>query len=123
MPKTKVLFYREQDGSVPLLQWFEGLPAKCIARCQARLERLEQSGHELRRPEADYLEEGIYELRTRLGSVNYRLLYFFHGREAVVISHGLSKQQAKVPVSEIDLALRRKRDFETDPDKHTCRTT
>jgi hypothetical protein len=35
----------------------------------------------LRRPHADYLEDGIYELRWRNGTVQYRILYFFHGRE------------------------------------------
>ena len=36
-------------------------------------------GHELRRPKADFLRDGIYELRAREGRANYRVLYFFHG--------------------------------------------
>lgn len=40
--------------------------------------------------------------------MNYRMLYFFHGRAAVVISHGLSKQQAN-PEREIALTVKRKR--------------
>jgi hypothetical protein len=34
-------------------------------------------GHELRRPEADFLRDGIYELRASLGGVHHRILYFF----------------------------------------------
>ena len=64
-------------------------------------------GHELRRPEADFLRDGIYELRAALQGINYRVLYFFHGREAVVLS------------KEIEWAIARKRKFEAAPQKHT----
>jgi DNA-binding XRE family transcriptional regulator len=47
------------------------------AKCAVRIRRLADLGHELRRPEADLLRDGICELRARLGTVNYRILYFF----------------------------------------------
>ena len=75
-------------------------------------------GHELRRPEADLLRDGIYELRVGLSGVNYRMLYFFYGNKAVVISHGLTKERI-VPPKEIDLALERKNRFESDPEGHS----
>jgi len=77
-------------------------------------------GHELRRPEADLLRDGIYELRVRLGSVNYRLLYFFHGQTVSVIAHGLTKEAA-VPGADVNRALARKAAFITDPTAHTFR--
>jgi phage-related protein len=51
-----------------------------------RLDRLEELGHELRRPEVAYLRDGIYEVRAKHGGVSYRMLYFFHGRTAAVVS-------------------------------------
>jgi phage-related protein len=83
-----------------------------------RIERLRELGHELRRPEADLLRDGIHELRVRLQHVNYRILYFFHGNVAAVISHGIIKEDA-VPRAEIDLAIQRKNRFERDPERHT----
>ena len=74
MPQTKVVFYREADGTVPVLEWLDGLPPQAIAKCRVKLERLRELGHELRRPEADFLRDGIYELRTRFQKVNYRIL-------------------------------------------------
>ncbi len=65
--------------SSPFLDWFDGLPPKAQDKCRVRIERLRELGHELRRPEADYLRDGIYELRVKHQGVNYRLLYFFHG--------------------------------------------
>lgn len=91
---------------------------KAFFKCLARVERLEQLGHELRRPEADYLRDEIYELRARLGTVNYRLLYFFHGKIAAVLACGLTKEGA-VPGAEIDRAIERKHRYRKDPGAHT----
>ncbi len=118
MPRTKVVFYREADGSVPVLEWFDGLPAKAQDKCRVRIQRLAELGHELRRPEGDVLRDGIYELRVGLQHVNYRILYFFHGRVAAILAHGLTKQD-RVPAAAIETASARKRRFEQDPKLHT----
>jgi hypothetical protein len=61
MPRTKVVFYREAEDAIPLLDWFEKIPARAKAKCRLRLDRLRELGHQLRRPEADYRRDGIYE--------------------------------------------------------------
>jgi phage-related protein len=118
VPRTKVVFYREADGSVPVLEWFDGLSAKAQDKCRIRIQRLAELGHELRRPEADVLRDGIYELRIGLQHVNYRILYFFHGRTAAILAHGLTKQD-RVPDGAIEAALTRKRRYEHDPKLYT----
>ena len=120
MPKINVVLYKEDDETIPLLDWLRGLVPKARAKCVARIIRLQQRGHELRRPEADYLRDDIYELRIGLRRVNYRILYFFHGRTAAVLSHGLVKE-GRVPPAEIEKAIVRKAKFETDPEAHTYR--
>jgi phage-related protein len=117
LPKTEVLLFAESDGSSPLLKWLDGLPAKVQDKCIVRIERLSEMGHELRRPESDYLRDGIYELRASFQRVHYRILYFFHDQRAV-ISHGL-KKTGTVPVGEIDFAIRRKNLFKEDPSRYT----
>jgi phage-related protein len=114
VPRVRVILFRDGD-SCPFLDWLETLPEKAHAKGTTRIERLEEMGHELRRPEADYLADGIYELRWRFQSVNYRVLYFFHGREAVILSHGFTKE-GRVPPREIDLAIRRKVAFQRSPE-------
>ncbi len=65
MPTVEVIFFQEAEGKKPpLIEWLDGLPAKARLKCLVRLKRLEDLGHELRRPEADYLRDGIYELRA-----------------------------------------------------------
>lgn len=116
MPETEVVLFAS-DGKAPLLVWMDALPAKVRDKCIVRLERLAELGHELRRPEADTLRDGIHELRVRFGSVHYRILYFFHeGRAAV--SHGCTKEDV-VPPSEIDRAVDNRQQFSEDPRRHT----
>ncbi|MGD0868261.1 MAG: type II toxin-antitoxin system RelE/ParE family toxin [Bryobacteraceae bacterium] len=118
MPKIRVVLYREGDGSCPFVEWFDELPAKAQDKCYLRLERLREMGHELRRPEADFLRDGIYELRVSLQGVHHRMLYFFHGVMVAVVSHGLVKERA-VPPKEIDRAMECKKRFEANPARHT----
>lgn len=118
MPKTNVVFYQEDDGAVPVLDWLDSLPARAQDKCLVRIERLRELGHELRRPEADLLRDGIYELRVGLQGLNYRMLYFFHGKTAAVLAHGLVKERI-IPPGEIDKAIKRKKMFEKDPARHT----
>jgi len=87
--------------------------------CLARLELLEASGHELRRPAADFLRDGIYELRAKHKHMQYRLLYFFHGRNIAVIAHGIIKRGSAVPDVDIGRAENRKRQFARNPATHT----
>jgi len=120
VPNTWVVLYRDIDGSCPFSEWFGELPAKVQDKCYLRLERLREMGHEMRRPEGDYLRNGIYELRVGLRGVHYRILYFFHETVAAVVSHGLVKEQV-VPSKEIDRAVEHMKRFEANPAKRTYR--
>jgi hypothetical protein len=88
------------------------------AKCAAAVQRLAEFGHDLRRPTADYLRDGIHELRSKRGRVNYRILYFFHGRNVAVLAHALL-EEAAVDSTDIERAKVRKLAFETDPARHT----
>ena len=77
MPKTPVVFYQDDPNPGPVLDWLDSLAPTALDKCRVRIERLRDLGHELRRPESDFLRDGIYELRVKLGTVNYRILYFY----------------------------------------------
>jgi phage-related protein len=122
MPSTEVYFYQESNREVPVWQWLKDLAAhdrKAFAKCAAKIKRLEERGHELRRPEADYLEDDIYELRAKNGHVNYRILYFFHGQNVALLCHALTKERA-IPPADLARAKTRKTTFEKDPATHTA---
>lgn len=120
MPRTTVYLYADSDGASPVYDWLKDLrrrDARAFLACRARLVMLTAMGHELRRPYADTLRDGIYELRARVGRVNYRLLYFFHGQDVAIVAHGLTKEQG-VPDVDIQRAIERKRRYEQEPAKH-----
>ena len=121
MPKTEVIFYRDERGQAPVVEWLRELrrkDKKAYAKCNARIQVLAQLGHELRRPMADYLRDGIHELRIRHGHVNYRMLYFFHGQAVSILAHGLTKED-EVSNADIERAIERKEAFAKNPAKHS----
>ena len=121
MPRTELIFFLDEDGSVPVRDWLlelRGKNRRAFAKCIDKIGLLSEQGHELRRPHADILRDGIYELRARSGNVNYRILYFFHGQNVAVLDHALTKE-AKVPAKDIERAIRRKQIFEKNPDGHS----
>lgn len=120
MPATEIIYYREIDGSVPVLDWLEEVARRdrrAVEKCGARIMLLRELGHELRRPVADYLRDGIHELRVRVGRVQYRILYFFHQQNTVVLAHGLVKEK-EVPDVEVERAILRKGKLERAPARH-----
>jgi len=123
VPRTDVVFYQENPTDVPVLDWLKQirrLDQEAYGRCVAAISRLAECGHELRRPLADLLSDGIYELRIRKGRVNYRILYFFHGRNLAILGHALTKEDV-VPKADLERAIRRKKAFAVNPNKHSYR--
>lgn len=121
MPKTELLFYQDDDGISPVIEWLKSLrkmDTVAYTKCIAVIERLGEVGFELRRPTADILRDGIRELRAKKGHVNYRILYFFHGKNVAILAHALTKEDV-VPAADIERAIRRKAAFEAAPARHT----
>lgn len=119
MPATRVHFFKDESGE-PVLLWLRELKTsnrRAYIRCVAALNRLRELGHELRRPTADYLRDGLYELRIHEGRVQYRILYCFQGRNVALLTHATTKE-GKVDPGDIELALRRKRAYEANPSAH-----
>jgi hypothetical protein len=120
MPSTEVYFYREDDGSVPVLDWLLELRQRnerAAKKCFALIKLLRDFGNELRRPHADILRDGVFELRAAVGNVNYRILYGFAGKDVTVLACGLTKEK-EVPSQEIDRAAKRIEEYKKNPDKH-----
>lgn len=104
MPRTTLGFYRE-GGRVRVLEWLEHADPRTKRQARRVLRQLAAKGHTLRRPMADFLSNGIYELRFNVDRVNHRLLYFFRGRDVIVVSHHFTKQTDRVPELEIQRAI------------------
>lgn len=67
---VQLYLFKDDEGDVPLLPWLDDLPGKAREKCLARIARLAELGHELRRTEADFLRDGVYELRASYQGVH-----------------------------------------------------
>ena len=118
MPKTDIIIYQNEDGSVPLVKWLKKQPQKVQDKCIAMINMLAADGYELRRPYADYIDKGIYEIRPIVKQVQYRILYCFVGENVVLLTHGLIKTD-KIPTSEIKKAIEYRDKFVQEPSLHS----
>lgn len=103
-----VCFFVDDRGRNPVKGFIEELPPKDQAKVLAYLEELKRQGHNLRRPMADYLRDGIYELRPR----DNRVFYFFILQEHAVLLRAIKKKSNKIPEKDVELCLKRKRQVE-----------
>lgn len=107
-----IKYYVTSRGECPFRTFLDGAQPKVKAKFINVLDLLAFSGPNLKRPYADLLRDDIRELRVRLGRNRYRALYFFIMGEHIIITHGILKNEDKVPPTEINRALRYKKDFE-----------
>lgn len=67
----------------------------------------------------DYLKhlegtDGLYEIRVQQGSDIFRIFCFFDEGKIVVLANGFHKKTQKTPKSEIEKALKIKKEYETE---------
>ena len=60
---------------------------------------------------ADVVRGKIRELRIHYSSNQYRVLYFFHMRDQIVLVHAFSKKTQQLKEKDIDLSERRMEDW------------
>ena len=109
--KWCVVHYEATTGECPIRTFLDGLGTKERAKILAAVDLLEEEGPNLHRPYTDYLRDGIHELRVRVSRIRYRVLYFFCNRSEIVLTHGITKKTGRVPETEIDRAVRCRKDW------------
>ena len=94
-----------------MAEFLDSLDRKMNAKLIGLMELLEEKGTELREPYSAPLEDGIFELRCKLGSNITRALYFFYVGKRIVVTNGFIKKTQKTPPGEIKLAKDRRKDW------------
>lgn len=87
-----LILYTTDRGDSPIDEFLDGLDKKSRAKVAAYLSLLEDEGPNLKRPYADVVRGKIRELRIHYSSNQYRVLYFFHVRDQIVLVHAFSKK-------------------------------
>ena len=58
--------------------------------------------------------DGLYEIRVQLGRDIYRIFCFFDEGKLIILANGFQKKTQKTPRSEIEKALKIKREYATE---------
>jgi hypothetical protein len=107
----KLLFYNIINGKSPIREFIESIKEREQAKVLSWISALKQEGINLHRPFADFLEDGIHELRIKLTGEQIRVLYFFCYRDFIVLTHTSIMNTSKVPLKEIKKAKKYRKDF------------
>ena len=108
----EVYFYKKADGSKPVADFIKTLDVKMKAKVIANMQLLEEYGNMARAPLSKELTDGIYEIRSVSGKKIVRILYFFDGKDKVIIAtNGFIKKSQKTPKKEIENAKRMRQDY------------
>ena len=107
----QVEFYETEDKKKPIEEFLDSLDNKMAAKMIGLMEILEEKGTELRMPYSEHLEDGIFELRCKLGNNITRALYFFYVGEKIIVTNGFVKKTQKTPRGEVKLAKERRADW------------
>ena len=107
-----IVFYRNENGRMPVKEDLEGLPEPDQAWAAAHLSFLEDQGHTLREPHVKHLQDKLKELRFKISAGQYRILFFFHAGDTVVLVHTLQKKTQETPKRDLKLALKRMKDWQ-----------
>jgi phage-related protein len=111
MTKYQVVFFENDKGIAPAEDFINSLDVKMSAKIYRLLGMIAENGSELREPYSKHLDDGIFELRAKVGSDITRVLYFFFTGRRVVITNGFTKKTPKTPKSEIDKAKTRREEY------------
>jgi phage-related protein len=104
-------FYATGSGRKPVRDWLMDLSREDRREVGIDIQRVE-FGWPLGMPYCRSLGHGLWEVRSDLaGSRIARVIFSIHQGEMVLL-HGFEKKTQKTPASDIELALKRKREIE-----------
>lgn len=116
--KFEVLFYEKENGERPVKDFLQSLDKKMQAKLLGLFDVLEEKDNELREPYSKHLEDGIFELRGKVGSDISRVLYFFYYEEKIIVTNGFIKKTQKTPRKQIKVAKERRKEYIERVKKH-----
>ena len=112
----EVEYFKKEDGKIPVVEFLLALPLKIRAKVFSEIELLKKHGDKLKEPYVKPIKgkkyKGIYELRVKFSSNINRIFFFTYSNNTFVLLNGFTKKSDKIPVNELERALRYKLDYE-----------
>ena len=106
-----VEFYQKENGEIPVEEFLDSLDVGMRSKLVMILKVLQEKGNQLREPYSKHLEDGIFEIRGKVGSDISRVLYFFYYGGKIILTNGFIKKTQKTPSKEIKKAKEYRKDY------------
>ena len=111
MQEFEIIFYKNDKGEKPVEDFLDSLSDKMRAKMLLSIRIVREKSYQTRMPYSEELEDGIFELRAKVGSDISRVLYFFVVGRKIILTNGFIKKTQKTPKSEIELAKKYRADY------------
>ena len=106
----KIILYEDEKGC-PINDFMKTLLPIDNEKMIRWINYLKSVGNNIRRPQADFLRDKIYELRVILTNNITRTLFFFYDDNEIVLTHTFIKKTQKVPEKEIKKAIKYRKKY------------
>lgn len=114
-PTLKVAFYKELSGNEPVRKWLKSLDDTVRFIISTDIKKV-QFRWPLGLPLVRSLGGKLWEVRSNIPDGIARIMFIvFKGR--MILLHGFIKKTQKTPLSDLQLAKKRAKNYEKDEDK------
>ena len=113
MKKITALFYENTNGKKPVREWLYSLSEDDRKIIGQDIKTVEY-GFPIGMPVCRKLESKLYEVRSNISDGRIARVVFTVMAEYMILLNGFIKKTQKTPKSEIDLALKRKKEIKCD---------
>lgn len=111
MDNFEIVFYETEDGYTPVEEFLDSCDIKMRNKLLMLLKVLQEKGNQLLEPYSKHLQDGIFEIRGKVGTNISRVLYFFYINGKIVCTNGFIKKTQKTPKEQILLAKKYRQDY------------
>jgi phage-related protein len=106
----RIEFFEVERGTSPPRDFLTSLPPKAQVKIGRDLLLLIEFGPPMGMPQVRRMSgtTDLYELRTSLGSDDFRMLFFSPAHGHIVVLHGIRKKKERTPLRDIETAEKRR---------------
>ncbi len=73
----EIKFYKDPTGRIPVIEFLDNLDIKLRQKMLRSIQALQDMDISLRMPLSEFLDDGIFEVRVKVGTNISRVMYFF----------------------------------------------
>jgi len=111
MKRLKAVFFRTENNVEPVRDWLKEL-TKADKKAIGEDIKTVEWGWPLGMPLVDSLGSGLWEVRIKLKGGRIARVIFFCSANEMILVNGFIKKTQKPPKHELDLAIKRKKQYE-----------